>query len=153
MAAVDDGLPSLSVDEDSDNELDWEEVEVPQRHLEITLKARPKQDPAKSVLFPTFMASADFRRYFRKKGTSHAERVARINCHKIHTVALLANAAVRNKWINDPLLHVGRNTVPYAHIHTAIGSYSVPDPVAFTKCVRYDPQVSHSGPTQARTHV
>jgi hypothetical protein len=44
----------------------------------------------------------------RKKGIPHAERLLRINCHKIHTIALIVNAQIRNKWINDPLLHVGR---------------------------------------------
>ena len=43
----------------------------------------------------------------RKKGIPHAERLLRIDCHKIHTVALIVNARIRNKWINDPLLHVG----------------------------------------------
>ncbi|KAF8885705.1 hypothetical protein CPB84DRAFT_1788199 [Gymnopilus junonius] len=41
----------------------------------------------------------------KKKGIDHAERLKRIDVHKIHTVALIANARVRNSWINDPLLH------------------------------------------------
>ncbi|KAK0487733.1 hypothetical protein IW261DRAFT_1558782 [Armillaria novae-zelandiae] len=78
------------VDADSEDDIDWEEVEVEaqERHLEITLHERPK---SKDQL--------------KKKGISHAERVLRINCHKIHTVSLLANAWVRNKWLNDELLH------------------------------------------------
>jgi xeroderma pigmentosum group C-complementing protein len=46
---------------------------------------------------------------YRKKssgGIPHAERLLRIDCHKVHTVALIANAAVRNRWINDELLQV-----------------------------------------------
>jgi hypothetical protein len=46
---------------------------------------------------------------YRKKspgGISHAERLFRIDCHKAHTVALIANASVRNVWINDELLQV-----------------------------------------------
>ena len=35
-----------------------------------------------------------------------AERIVRLDCHKVHTVTLLMNAKVRNHWINDPLLHV-----------------------------------------------
>lgn len=42
----------------------------------------------------------------RKRGISHAERVARIDCHKIHTIFLICNARTRNNWINDPLLQV-----------------------------------------------
>ena len=36
----------------------------------------------------------------------YAQRVARLNCHKIHTVLLIGNAQTRNKWLNDDLLHV-----------------------------------------------
>jgi hypothetical protein len=46
---------------------------------------------------------------YRKKpsgGISHAERLLRIDCHKVHAVALIANARERNKWINDELLQV-----------------------------------------------
>lgn len=46
---------------------------------------------------------------YRKKspgGISPAERLLRIDCHKAHTVALIANALVRNRWINDELLQV-----------------------------------------------
>ena len=84
-------IMSNVADDDSEDDLDWEEVDVPdhhERHLEITLQAAPKKEGPKH------------------KGTSHADRVARIDCHKIHTVALLLNASVRNRWINDPLLHV-----------------------------------------------
>jgi hypothetical protein len=36
---------SSLVEGDSEDEFDWEEVQVPeQRHLEITLQARPKSD-------------------------------------------------------------------------------------------------------------
>ncbi|KAK0202067.1 hypothetical protein DFS33DRAFT_1386353 [Desarmillaria ectypa] len=81
------------VDADSEDDIDWEEVEVeaqpePERHIEITLHERPKSKDQ-----------------VKKKGISHAERVLRINCHKIHTVSLFANAWVRNKWLNDELLH------------------------------------------------
>lgn len=36
----------------------------------------------------------------------------RIDCHKIHTVALIASARVRNRWLNDPLLHVRPPAAP-----------------------------------------
>ncbi|KAI0042401.1 Rad4-domain-containing protein [Auriscalpium vulgare] len=90
-----------------DDEMDWEEVAVPHQlpqdqeldldegpstkpHLEITISTRPrerKETPKKKAA-----------------GISHAERLARIDCHKIHTVALLTNGWVRNKWLNDELL-------------------------------------------------
>lgn len=36
----------------------------------------------------------------------YAERLTRLTCHQIHTVCLLANARIRNKWASDRLLHV-----------------------------------------------
>ena len=35
-----------------------------------------------------------------------AARVARLDCHKVHTICLIANGQIRNRWLNDPLLHV-----------------------------------------------
>ncbi|KAG5646006.1 hypothetical protein DXG03_004608 [Asterophora parasitica] len=85
-------------EQDSEDDFDWEEVEVPEHqqqeeHIEITIPApgtRPKSDVASKSVF---------------KGISHAERLRRIDCHKIHTVVLLGNAWGRNKWLNDELLH------------------------------------------------
>ncbi|KAI9568479.1 hypothetical protein HD554DRAFT_2172269 [Boletus coccyginus] len=92
----------------SDDELDWEEVHVPEQqrqldvhlepelspppprqNIEITLQARPKKDDTKK----------------KAAAALHAQRVLRTTSHKIHTVALLANARIRNQWVNDPLLH------------------------------------------------
>lgn len=42
----------------------------------------------------------------RKRGISHAERLARIDCHKVHTISLICNAKIRNQWVNDTLLQV-----------------------------------------------
>ncbi|KAF8799359.1 Rad4-domain-containing protein [Phlegmacium glaucopus] len=90
---------------DSDDDLDWEEVQVPehQHHLEITLQTHPKLDKTTN----------------KKKGIPHAERLLRIDCHKIHTVALIVNAHVRNKWINDPLLHARLISLTPLHLQTA----------------------------------
>ncbi|KAF9222930.1 Rad4-domain-containing protein [Gyrodon lividus] len=101
----------LLAGDSSDEELDWEEVHVPeqqpiyeefnaplelelpgstpQANIEITLQTRVKKDDS------------------RKKASAalHAQRVVRTTSHKLHTVALLANARVRNKWLNDELLH------------------------------------------------
>ncbi|CAK5283922.1 unnamed protein product [Mycena citricolor] len=71
---------------DSDSEGDWEEVQLPEegQNLEITISA-PKA--------------------LESNGRNiRLETVLRINCHKLHTLALLANGWIRNKWLNDPLL-------------------------------------------------
>ncbi|KAI6006451.1 hypothetical protein EDC04DRAFT_2781967 [Pisolithus marmoratus] len=36
----------------------------------------------------------------------YTPRVLHTTCHKTHTVCLLANARIRNRWINNELLHV-----------------------------------------------
>ncbi|KAF9485754.1 Rad4-domain-containing protein [Pholiota conissans] len=99
---------SLQQDESSEDEFDWEEVEVPEhqpQHLEITFQVNPKtKSPNK------------------KKGITHAERLIRIDCHKVHTVALIANARVRNKWLNDPLLHARLLSLTPLHLQTAFGA-------------------------------
>lgn len=52
---VSDGDQDITIYQDSEDELDWEEVEVPeQQHLEITIQtssSRPKTDTTKSVSF------------------------------------------------------------------------------------------------------
>ncbi|EIN13025.1 Rad4-domain-containing protein [Punctularia strigosozonata HHB-11173 SS5] len=93
---------------ESSDEGDWEPVDVAgaydiqlddepeaglstaRGHLEITIQSAQKKGKDDEN---------------RKRVMSQAERVMRINCHKIHTVALISNASIRNKWLNDPLLH------------------------------------------------
>ena len=111
---------------DSEDELDWEEVAVPQaQHLELELEdqAGPSTRPNIEVTleaystkrkgdkkYAVFLGITDvLKLLYRKKspsGISQAERLLRIDCHKVHTVALIANASVRNRWINDDLLQV-----------------------------------------------
>ncbi|TFK33041.1 hypothetical protein BDQ12DRAFT_716098 [Crucibulum laeve] len=97
---------SMPFEADTENEFDWEEVEVPeqeQKHLEITLQARLKPEVKKKI------------------GISHAERLIRIDCHKIHTVALLGNAWIRNKWIKDELLHARLLSLTPMSLQNAFG--------------------------------
>ncbi|KAL5501487.1 hypothetical protein ACEPAH_8747 [Sanghuangporus vaninii] len=57
-------------------------------NIEITLKKAQKSDPKR-----------------KKQAEQNAElRALRLTCHKIHTVALLANAIIRNRWLNDDVL-------------------------------------------------
>lgn len=43
----------------------------------------------------------------RKKPLTARDRALRLEVHKVHVVALLAGASVRNKWCNNSLLKVG----------------------------------------------
>ncbi|THH27307.1 hypothetical protein EUX98_g6882 [Antrodiella citrinella] len=101
-----------SVEEDSDDEFDWEEVDVvpasaanldlyldheedqagpsnPTRgNIEITIQGRSKPDEAAK----------------KRAARLQAERAMRLDCHKMHTICLIANARIRNQWLNDELL-------------------------------------------------
>ncbi|KAI0373881.1 Rad4-domain-containing protein [Pilatotrama ljubarskyi] len=116
---------SSQLGEESEDDFDWEEVEVSapaltldsaqlqaetaaglkeyygesqeaepgpseKANIEITIQTKGKQkgDPKKNA----------------RAVQLAADRLVRLDCHKIHTVALLMNAKVRNHWLNDPLL-------------------------------------------------
>jgi xeroderma pigmentosum group C-complementing protein len=91
-----------------DDEMDWEEV-LPESLVtslpSLTIKASeaPIQITIKSSSFEQ-KAEAE-----AKKAKSQAEaleRFTRLQAHRLHTVALLANASIRNSWANDKLLQV-----------------------------------------------
>ncbi|KAL0579882.1 hypothetical protein V5O48_002129 [Marasmius crinis-equi] len=99
--------------DDSEDDFDWEEVEVPQAQtgqvgLELTLEQAQglqelENEPEKHLEIILKKAGKD--ESTKKKGIPHAERILRIGCHKVHTVSLLVSASVRNRWLNDELLH------------------------------------------------
>ncbi|KAK7690125.1 hypothetical protein QCA50_006774 [Cerrena zonata] len=128
------------VDADSDDDFDWEEVQVPQQpeqpldlslekfdvaegpsnpnrpNIEITISTKPKKDEEAK----------------KRAAKIQAERIARLNCHKMHTIALIANARVRNDWVNDELLHARLlSLVPLSlqNSFTMIHKSRVPDAV------------------------
>ncbi|KAL5524625.1 hypothetical protein ACEPAF_9765 [Sanghuangporus sanghuang] len=122
---------------DSDEEMDWEDVSmrpdtttiaeesVPDSKLddqviesstsndgkptagniEITLKKAQKSDPKR-----------------KKQAEQNAElRALRLTCHKIHTVALLANAIIRNRWLNDDILQARLLSLTPMSLQTSFG--------------------------------
>ncbi|KAI9058217.1 Rad4-domain-containing protein [Trametes sanguinea] len=137
--------------EESEDDFDWEEVEVaapaltlddaqlqaetaaglsayygeshePQAgpsekaNIEITIKTKGKAkgDPKKNA----------------KAVQMAAERLIRLDCHKIHTVALLMNAKVRNHWLNDPLLQarlMSMTPLPLQNSFAMIHKSRIPD--------------------------
>ncbi|OJA20205.1 hypothetical protein AZE42_04620 [Rhizopogon vesiculosus] len=125
---------SQSISGDSSEEdFEWEEVDVPQQiieanqelelqlegpapraNIEITLHSVPKKDDSKKV------AAA----------AARAERITRTRLHKVHTVCLLANARIRNKWLNDELLHARLLSLTPLHLQNGfamIHKSRVPD--------------------------
>ncbi|KAF7314708.1 hypothetical protein MKEN_00944800 [Mycena kentingensis (nom. inval.)] len=98
---------------DVESEGDWEEVVVgdEDKNLEITITPLPAQDKAKQRI-------------------SNEERLLRINCHKLHTLALLTNGWIRNKWVNDELLQarlVSLTPMPLQTAFAMIHKSRVPD--------------------------
>ncbi|KAF9525479.1 hypothetical protein CPB83DRAFT_859313 [Crepidotus variabilis] len=111
------GAEDSQLQNNSEDELDWEEVEVPehQQHLEITLDVGESKPDANAT---------------KRTGISHAERLVRIDCHKIHTVALIANARTRNRWLNDEILQARLLSFVPLHLQNAFGAIhksKVPD--------------------------
>ncbi|TFY83199.1 hypothetical protein EWM64_g818 [Hericium alpestre] len=106
MSAPPEGQALLNADSD-DDEMDWEEVDVPQAApLQLDLEEGPSTRPNIEITLKSRKAPHGKDTPKKKPGgMSQAERLMRIDYHKIHTVALLANGWVRNKWINDSLLH------------------------------------------------
>ncbi|KAG6836082.1 hypothetical protein H0H93_011588 [Arthromyces matolae] len=114
------------IEQDSEDDFDWEEVPVPdhqqeeepqQQHLEITIpgagpRSKKSTTPSKAV----FIGLRN-----RFKGIPHEERLRRIDCHKLHTVVLLANAWYRNKWLNDPLLQARLLSLTPLSLQNAFG--------------------------------
>lgn len=101
-------------DEDDEDEDEFEEVPIPISsgevqegdedeeeeddahviHLEIG--GETAEDKAKRMLLAK-----------RKKPLTARDRALRLEVHKVHVVALLASASIRNKWCNNSLLKVG----------------------------------------------
>ncbi|KAI0662018.1 hypothetical protein C8Q70DRAFT_909438 [Cubamyces menziesii] len=139
--------------EESEDDFDWEEVEVAagpvlaldsaqlqaetaaglaayygesqeaepgpseKQNIEITIQTKRKQkgDPKKN----------------ERAAQLAAERLVRLDCHKIHTVALLMNAKVRNRWLNDSLLQarlLSLTPLPLQNAFSMIHKSRVPDP-------------------------
>ncbi|KAF8527521.1 hypothetical protein BU17DRAFT_81725 [Hysterangium stoloniferum] len=97
-----------SSDED---EMDWEEVDVPielpvSKHVEepsmVILENLPELSKPLEI---TLDVAGKKPETAKKSVISHAERVLRLQVHKIHTISLISNGWIRNKYLNDPLLH------------------------------------------------
>ncbi|KIP08959.1 hypothetical protein PHLGIDRAFT_68410, partial [Phlebiopsis gigantea 11061_1 CR5-6] len=80
---------------ESEDDFDWEEVIVPDGG------EPPEEEENIISILPTGPVPSGSAR----AAEAHALRVARVTCHKAHTVLLLGHARVRNRWLNDPLLH------------------------------------------------
>lgn len=86
--------PSNNVEE-SDDDMDWEEVDIMNENNGQTT-------------IPTLAVDVileDRTKIPKKRTADPLQRIIRLESHKMHTIALLASFSYRNRWINDPLLH------------------------------------------------
>jgi xeroderma pigmentosum group C-complementing protein len=91
-----------SSNESEFEDVDWEEVAFEEEGdsdqkedtLDLTLKSTGKSDP------PILER--------KRKPITAAERVIRINVHKMHLLCLIAHLRIRNSWCNDGQVQVSR---------------------------------------------
>ncbi|KZT42654.1 Rad4-domain-containing protein, partial [Sistotremastrum suecicum HHB10207 ss-3] len=136
-SSVRDMSEFASSDEDG---MDWEEV-VPSSYgqdgntgLQDTLEIDvPGQQPIEITL-PTAKSKEQAKKTQARARTLEwrAQQVVRLESHKLHTVCLLSSAWIRNKWINDPLLHarlMSMTPMPIQNSFLMIHKKFQPDPV------------------------
>ncbi|KAH9053373.1 hypothetical protein EDB87DRAFT_1651420 [Lactarius vividus] len=118
---------------DSEDELDWEEVAVPQAEYSVPEdQAGPSTRPNIEITLDAYPARGKDTQRKLPGGISQAERLLRIDCHKVHTVALISNARERNRWINDELLQARLLSLTPLAIHNSfamIHKSRIPDDV------------------------
>lgn len=117
---------------DDDDDEQWEEVDLPGQPTTST------QAPETGIQITITDKSAekskekDNKTKTRRAGPSAEERTARLASHKIHAVALIANAKHRNKLLNDELLHARMLSLLPLHYQLAFSSLTpsnIPDPI------------------------
>ncbi|EPS96506.1 hypothetical protein FOMPIDRAFT_1053153 [Fomitopsis schrenkii] len=113
---------------DSDDDFDWEEVAVPQAdQLPVVSLPADNDDVQEGPSHRPHIEITIHTEKRGKKGTKkdpraaqlYAERLTRLTCHQMHTVGLLANARIRNKWANDRLLHARLLSMTPLHLQNA----------------------------------
>lgn len=99
----------------SDDDMEWDEVIIPPIEsvattaTELTIEEKTRPNIEITLNVPRSKAKEDV---LAKKRREEAllERVVRLESHKLHTLCLLANGAIRNRWINDEILHVSNRS-------------------------------------------
>ncbi|KAF8526095.1 hypothetical protein JB92DRAFT_2873311 [Gautieria morchelliformis] len=128
-------IRSSEYESTNEDEMDWEEVNVgvlpaPADNDAATVSSHPVQAGPSQPIEVTLDTEKKKRRDDRKTTMSHAERVVRLECHKIHTICLISNAWIRNRYLNDRLLHARLMSLTPLALQTAftqIHKKRVPD--------------------------
>ncbi|KZT60108.1 Rad4-domain-containing protein [Calocera cornea HHB12733] len=115
--------------------MEWEEVD-------IQAVSSPVKTPLEVEILPvagpstpieiTITRQKRSKEDVRKRAAMYAERQYRLEAHKLHTLALLASARIRNGWLNDPLLQARLLSLTPLHLQnafTAITKRNQPDTI------------------------
>lgn len=94
-----------AMSESDDSEMEWEQI-VPNKQTVTS----PRPSTANAPFEITIQApghTPDLSELRKEKAQANQlTRVTRLTAHRLHAVALLANASIRNKWLNDAPPHV-----------------------------------------------
>ncbi|KAL9047070.1 MAG: hypothetical protein Q9214_000262 [Letrouitia sp. 1 TL-2023] len=118
ISSVEDSMPMAQqqtayndeTDESSENEMDWEEVdlshELNQRNLDLLNDHREEgqegiQEENLNLVLKGDSDQAARKITVRRKPVSSAEKKMRLEIHKMHVTCLLSHVHLRNHWCND----------------------------------------------------
>lgn len=94
---------------DSDNEEAWDEVDVtfdPRPSATIAAALAASEGGGISVVISNGDGKKKGKGKKKSDGSTVRDRMIRQERHKVHLVTLFTVGLIRNKWINDRLLHV-----------------------------------------------
>ncbi|KAG9097692.1 hypothetical protein FS749_005727 [Ceratobasidium sp. UAMH 11750] len=128
----------------SDDEGDWDEVEIPQAPLEgpqpesidiALVEAEPYPQLEHDIEITLTKAGGinkqEQEEIARQRQVAAQDRLVRLASHKFHAVALLASLSIRNQWLNDDLLKarvLSLIPLPIQHAFASITKSAHPDP-------------------------
>lgn len=87
--------------------MEWEQI-VPNDQTVDTAGASTSNVPFEITIKAPVREPSQKEKRQEKSQADALKRVIRLGSHRLHTLALLANASIRNKWLNDELLQVRR---------------------------------------------
>lgn len=97
---------SVTMDDDSDSGMEWEEI-VGVRDMSLeTPGASSSMAPLEITINAPIRPPSPSEARKEKSRAAALARFVRLQSHRIHTVALLASASIRNSWLSDDLLRV-----------------------------------------------
>ncbi|KAG9127045.1 hypothetical protein FRC07_000881 [Ceratobasidium sp. 392] len=128
----------------SDDEGDWDEVEIPQAPLaqpqpefiDIALVEAESHPQLEHDIEITLTKAGGTNKQqqeeaARQRQVAAQQRLVRLESHKFHAIALLASLSIRNQWLNDGILKarvLSLIPLPIQHAFTSITKSAHPDP-------------------------